>query len=107
MPPFTTRSRTRPIVVIQSEHHSDSSTGNTDLLRYVQAVMRSYIEVKEARGRSKQEIAWKLEILEREVSIILSIRYSLRNLTIVLAARIRQLIHGDPGRKASTTLESI
>ena len=37
------------------------------LHRYIQAVMRSYIEVKEARGRSKQEIAWKLEILEREV----------------------------------------
>lgn len=31
--------------------------------------MRSYIEVKEARGRSKQEIAWKLELLEREVRI--------------------------------------
>lgn len=31
--------------------------------------MRSYIEVKEARRRSKQDIAWKLEILEREVRI--------------------------------------
>lgn len=29
--------------------------------------MGSYIDVKEARGRSKQEIGWKLELLEREV----------------------------------------
>lgn len=40
-----------------------------ELDRYILAVMRSYIEVKEARGRTKQEIGWKLEILEREASV--------------------------------------
>ena len=37
------------------------------ILRYVKAVIRSYIEVKQARGRTGQQISWKLELLEREV----------------------------------------
>lgn len=36
--------------------------------RYVKAVIRSYIEVKQARGRTAQQIGWKLELLEREAS---------------------------------------
>lgn len=37
--------------------------------RYVKEVIRSYINCKEAHGRTKQEIDWKLEILELEVRI--------------------------------------
>jgi len=37
------------------------------IFRYVKAVIRSYIEVKQARGRTGQQISWKLELLEREV----------------------------------------
>jgi hypothetical protein len=36
--------------------------------RYVKAIIRSYIEVKQARGRTGQQIGWKLLLLEREVS---------------------------------------
>lgn len=36
--------------------------------RYVKAVFRSYIDAKFSHGRNKQEVGWKLETLEQEVS---------------------------------------
>lgn len=35
----------------------------------MKAVLRSYIDVKAARGKTKAQISFKLEQLEREVSL--------------------------------------
>lgn len=51
-------------------HGTPSKLSRGDLRltsRYVKEVIRSYINCKEAHGRTKQEIDWKLEILELEV----------------------------------------
>lgn len=40
---------------------------STDRCRYVRAVLRSYLELKFARGKSKYEVDMKLLLLEREV----------------------------------------
>lgn len=37
-------------------------------LRYIHAVIKSYVEIKVARGKYKTEIGHKLDLLEMEVS---------------------------------------
>jgi hypothetical protein len=40
----------------------------TNTLRYIHAVIKSYVEIKVARGKYKTEIGHKLDLLEMEVS---------------------------------------
>jgi hypothetical protein len=68
MKPFITHSRPRRYGPIQSGSTCVYWILNALIARYVKAVIRSYIEVKQARGRTGQQIGWKLLLLEREVS---------------------------------------